>query len=182
MASYMGTQEMATHSSILAWKIPQTRGAWRAMVHGVAKSWTRQSTHAYAYTPVKSPFFFRSAVISVVSQGSPTFFKTLRIPHTGARTLWASSFPAKSQTFLHSDYFSHLLWSRTAALFVFALEASAYAWVVEQRPMLALFVLKQEGDQIWCIPSGQAPPPTRLITVCDGLPPCSLTPSSRWGS
>ena len=32
---------MATHSSILAWRIPLDRGAWRATVHGVAKSWTR---------------------------------------------------------------------------------------------------------------------------------------------
>ena len=30
----------ATHSSILAWRIPMNRGAWRATVHGVAKSWT----------------------------------------------------------------------------------------------------------------------------------------------
>ena len=27
----------ATHSSILAWRIPMDRGAWRAAVHGVAK-------------------------------------------------------------------------------------------------------------------------------------------------
>ena len=26
---------MATHSSILAWRIPMDRGAWRAVVHGV---------------------------------------------------------------------------------------------------------------------------------------------------
>ena len=30
---------MATHSSILAWRIPVERGAWRAIVHGVTKSW-----------------------------------------------------------------------------------------------------------------------------------------------
>ena len=30
-------KEMATHSSILAWRIPMDRGAWRATVHGVAK-------------------------------------------------------------------------------------------------------------------------------------------------
>ena len=30
---------MATHSSILAWRIPWT-GAWQATVHGVAKSRT----------------------------------------------------------------------------------------------------------------------------------------------
>ena len=31
---------MATHSSILARRIPMDRGAWWAIVHGVAKSWT----------------------------------------------------------------------------------------------------------------------------------------------
>ena len=31
---------MATHSSMLAWRIPMDRGAWWAMVHKVAKSWT----------------------------------------------------------------------------------------------------------------------------------------------
>ena len=34
-------KEMASHSSILAWRIPMDRGAWQATVHGVAKSWTR---------------------------------------------------------------------------------------------------------------------------------------------
>ena len=32
---------MATYSSILAWRIPMDRGAWRATVYGVGKSWTR---------------------------------------------------------------------------------------------------------------------------------------------
>ena len=36
-------EEMATHSSILAWRTPMDRGAWRAAVHGVAKSRTRLS-------------------------------------------------------------------------------------------------------------------------------------------
>ena len=30
-------KEMATHSSILAWEIPQTEGAWQAAVHEVPK-------------------------------------------------------------------------------------------------------------------------------------------------
>ena len=34
---------MATHSSILAWRIPMDRGAWWASVHGIAKSWARLS-------------------------------------------------------------------------------------------------------------------------------------------
>ena len=34
---------MATHSSILAWRIPMDSGAWQAMVHGGANSRTRLS-------------------------------------------------------------------------------------------------------------------------------------------
>ena len=34
---------MATYSSIFAWRIPRDRGAWRATVHGVAKSQTQLS-------------------------------------------------------------------------------------------------------------------------------------------
>ena len=41
----MGREEpleegMATHSSILAWRIRMNRGAWRAAFHGVAESQT----------------------------------------------------------------------------------------------------------------------------------------------
>ena len=32
---------MATLSSLLAWRIPMDRGAWRTTVHGVAKCQTR---------------------------------------------------------------------------------------------------------------------------------------------
>ena len=34
-------KEMATHSSVLAWRIPGTGGAWWAAVYGVAQSQTR---------------------------------------------------------------------------------------------------------------------------------------------
>ena len=34
---------MATHSSILAWRIPTDREAWQATVHWVTKSWTQLS-------------------------------------------------------------------------------------------------------------------------------------------
>ena len=36
-------KEMATHSSILAWRIPWTEEPGGATVHGVAKSWTQLS-------------------------------------------------------------------------------------------------------------------------------------------
>ena len=40
-------KEMTTHSSILAWRIPMDRGAWRATVYGVAEldMTERLSTH-----------------------------------------------------------------------------------------------------------------------------------------
>ena len=30
-------ERMATHTSILAWRIPMDRGSWQATVHGVAE-------------------------------------------------------------------------------------------------------------------------------------------------
>ena len=36
-------KEMATHSGILAWKVPMDRGTWWATVRVVTKSWTRLS-------------------------------------------------------------------------------------------------------------------------------------------
>ena len=40
-------KEKATHSSIIAWRIPTNKGAWRATAHGVAKSQdtTKRLTH-----------------------------------------------------------------------------------------------------------------------------------------
>ena len=34
-------EDVTTHSSILAWRIPMDGGAWRTTVHGVTKSRTR---------------------------------------------------------------------------------------------------------------------------------------------
>ena len=36
-------KSMATHSSILAWRISMDRGAWWAIVHAVGKNWTQLS-------------------------------------------------------------------------------------------------------------------------------------------
>ena len=36
---------MATHSGILAWRIPKDRGAQQAAAHGVAKSQTQVTKH-----------------------------------------------------------------------------------------------------------------------------------------
>ena len=41
-------KEMATHSSIVAWRIPMDRGAWWATVHGIAESWTRLNVFTFS--------------------------------------------------------------------------------------------------------------------------------------
>ena len=43
---------MATHSSILAWRIPMYRGAWQAAVPGVAKN---QDVTEHTHRKLKSP-------------------------------------------------------------------------------------------------------------------------------
>ena len=42
---------MATHSSILSWRISMDRGAWRATIHEVAKSQTRLTKDVHTQTP-----------------------------------------------------------------------------------------------------------------------------------
>ena len=50
-------KEMANYSSILAWRIPWTEGAWWATVHGVTKSQTglNDFTHSLTVTKIEDP-------------------------------------------------------------------------------------------------------------------------------
>ena len=60
---------MATHSSILAWRIPVDRGAWRATVHRVTKShtwWKWLSMHTYRWE-VCHPFAISYSDISITN-------------------------------------------------------------------------------------------------------------------
>ena len=60
---------MATHSSILAWRIPRDRGAWQATVHGVAKSQTQLSgqVHNPYHRPQPIPYLWP---LTPLGQGS----------------------------------------------------------------------------------------------------------------
>ena len=40
-------EDMATHASILAWRIPMNRGGWQSTAHGVTKSCTQLTKHIY---------------------------------------------------------------------------------------------------------------------------------------
>ena len=48
---------MATHSSILAWRILMDKGNWRATVHKVTKSQTRLSMHTHTHTHTHTHLF-----------------------------------------------------------------------------------------------------------------------------
>ena len=61
---------MATHPSILAWRIPWTRGAWRATVHRVASSLTRLkplSTNIDRGLPLCQALSLHGLVLNAVS-------------------------------------------------------------------------------------------------------------------
>ena len=45
---------MATHSSILAWRIPWAEGAWRTMVHGVTE-WDTTERLTLSFTGDRTP-------------------------------------------------------------------------------------------------------------------------------
>ena len=54
-------KEMATHSSILAWRIPMDRGAWQAIVHEVTRL-----RHDLVTNPHHHPFIYSVFQLSVV--------------------------------------------------------------------------------------------------------------------
>ena len=81
-------KEMATHPSILTWRIPMDRGAWRATVRGVAESWTRLSSSSrpvviflgtlyllfpsyYTFFPLCTPSMAREWLCQCCRKGGP---------------------------------------------------------------------------------------------------------------
>ena len=57
-------EDMATHSSVLGWRIPMDRGAWRATVHGVAESQTRLTQLSTAqHTELRTFMCFYSSTV-----------------------------------------------------------------------------------------------------------------------
>ena len=70
-------QEMAIHSSILAWGIPMDRGTWRATAHEVTKSQTQLSTHAHIFPHTNKLLSFISETASYL----PVTFKNKKNKH-----------------------------------------------------------------------------------------------------
>ena len=69
-------EEIATHSSLLAWRIPWTGEPDRAPVYEVAKSWTRLSTHAHIFKITAMMGMVQEAATDVSrAENLKTFFK-----------------------------------------------------------------------------------------------------------
>ena len=64
---------MATHSSILAWRIPMDRGAWRATAHGVTKSQTRLSDFTFT---LDFPIEFLVSLVAQIVKSLPAMWDT----------------------------------------------------------------------------------------------------------
>jgi len=57
-------KEMATHSSILAWRIPMDRGAWWATIHGITR--VRHDLETTPPPPLKANLVFLSLYFLVL--------------------------------------------------------------------------------------------------------------------
>ena len=66
-------EDVATHSSILTWRIHMDRGSWWAMVHGVVESWTRLNDSTQCVTqwwpPLEGTWIFQFATPSAPPAG-----------------------------------------------------------------------------------------------------------------
>ena len=80
-------ENMTTHSSILAWRIPMDRGAWRCTVHGITKSQTLLSLCSDALIKMPKDRFLRaSGLVSTWRLGEndtpPENTEAPHFPHT----------------------------------------------------------------------------------------------------
>ena len=85
-------KEMATHSSILAWKNPMDKGAWWAIVHGVTKSQTGLGFKKFCFT-------LKSFVLNICFKKFPSLGKS-----NSTKNLWWKT----TVTFLF--LYLHLIW------------------------------------------------------------------------
>ena len=81
---------MATHSSILNWRIPKDRGAWWATVHGVAKSWTqlkRLNRQAYLIKVYKGVSLYIQKIQRTLKNSTGRRQPNLKSSCTGKETI-----------------------------------------------------------------------------------------------
>ena len=91
---YTHEEGVATHSSILAWRIPQDRGAWKATVHGVPKGRESDTTDRLSTTYVYTHRYIYLSVhlcVNISNQlNGPEFEQTLADSEQQGSLAWCS--------------------------------------------------------------------------------------------
>ena len=127
-------ENMATHSSILAWRIPMDRGAWQATVHGVAKSWTRLSdlsTHIHL-----SIYLSMDTWILILLNG----LFSIIYSEAQISKIWLVGYSSKWFLCLfscpHHSLNTSLLWSTNSSpMFLFLCTSSRISYFANRRPL-----------------------------------------------
>ena len=92
---------MATHSSILAWRIPMDRGAWWATVHGVAKNWPWLRTSLSLFSQTACLFHYLSLDKNLVLGKQNSYLLLFSSVQSLSRVrLFATPWTAACQAFL----------------------------------------------------------------------------------
>ena len=96
---------MATHSSILALRIPMDRGAWRATVHGITKSRTRLSHSAQHSTSLLQNISESHCYVTIST--TTILVKTLIISHFHNHNLLYTETHKCMYTYTHTEICKH---------------------------------------------------------------------------
>ena len=120
---------MATHSSVVAWRIPMDTGAWCTTVHRITKSQTQLSSRAQTQAhlnPDWSPLKIHNHVYKdCFSKSGPLCrFWGLQLGHT----LGAAIKPAKNDVVVLLKWYSFLKREYLLILFLAALGLCYFAW------------------------------------------------------
>ena len=100
-------EDMAIHSSILVWRIPMDRGAWRATVHRLAKNRTqlkRLSSSSSKLTQISQQFsLWRASVCWKVKRASVQ----ARVRNREAKIYKCLRYRVYTQNFFSHSFLSH---------------------------------------------------------------------------
>ena len=103
---------MATHSSMLAWRIPMDKGAWQATVHWVIKvrhDWMTQHRATTGFTRLLS---WTTTIINVLSITVPQVMQQTN----WSMTKWPSQRTIKFTSFMVQDDSCHINYTQRANL------------------------------------------------------------------
>ena len=128
---------MATHSSILVWRIPMDRRAWQATNHGVTKSWTHwATTHSTLslFRKVDWVSGLRNEDPKVLSSCPVVKVWVLLLPLRTAPTLWIASLLSEAISSLLGQSALYVLLSCSALFFlstdVLIIQADWVCWLL----------------------------------------------------